>query len=141
MQANDFPHVFSVRQRFEESTCLDIEKTVHAELVKSNVAEKVSAGQSVAITAGSRGISNIALLLRDPHIHQYGAIVYAVYEHIVWLHVAVNDAKRMDGVECLGDFLHDLGECFEIYVATFFCKAERDLRKGLSLHQLHYEID
>ena len=65
MQANDFPHVFSVRQRFEESTCLDIEKTVHAELVKSNVAEKVSAGHSVAITAGSRGISNIAEIIKS----------------------------------------------------------------------------
>ena len=60
MPATEFPRMFRVRQHFDAPTCSDINAVVQAELTKAGVAKKVSDGQSVAITAGSRGITNIA---------------------------------------------------------------------------------
>ena len=59
---SDFPRIVRVRQQFDAPTCSDIKNTVRAELERLQLAEKVSPNQSVAITAGSRGISNIALI-------------------------------------------------------------------------------
>ena len=61
--ANQFPPVFRVRQHFDAPDVSDIKKRVTTELERT-VSEGVSAGQSVAITAGSRGITNIAQIIR-----------------------------------------------------------------------------
>ena len=64
MQSIEFPQVFRVEQSFDAPTCTDIEGTVHEQLAASGVAAKVGVDESVAITAGSRGITNIARIIK-----------------------------------------------------------------------------
>jgi hypothetical protein len=62
----NYPEIFRVRQSFQSPT-LPVEQipaTVAAELARLNLAECVRPGQTVAITAGSRGIANIALIIK-----------------------------------------------------------------------------
>jgi hypothetical protein len=61
---SDYPRIFRVRQSFESQTVNDIPGTVEAELKRLSLAGRVSPGQSVAITAGSRGVANIAVILK-----------------------------------------------------------------------------
>ena len=61
---SEFPRIFRVRQKFDAPTCSDIKNTVVAELERLQLSGKVAAGESVAITAGSRGISNIAEIIQ-----------------------------------------------------------------------------
>ncbi|MCU1327742.1 MAG: hypothetical protein JWN34_3112 [Bryobacterales bacterium] len=53
-----------VRQLFPERPLPDVAAAVQAELVASGLASKLKPGASVAIGAGSRGISNIATIIR-----------------------------------------------------------------------------
>lgn len=61
---SQYPLVFRVRQSFEDTQVTDVAATTVAELKKLQLSDRVQAGQSVAITAGSRGITNIPLILR-----------------------------------------------------------------------------
>ena len=65
----EFPQVFRVHQKFDAPTCSDIKKAVRAELERLQLDKQVSGNQTVAITAGSRGISNIAEIIQS--IAQY----------------------------------------------------------------------
>ena len=60
----NFPKMYRVRQSFDRTRVKDIPATVKAELDKLNLGQKVKPGQTVALTAGSRGVANIALILR-----------------------------------------------------------------------------
>jgi hypothetical protein len=60
----NFPKMHRVRQSFDRTRVKDIPATVKAELDKLNLRPKVKPGQTVALTAGSRGVANIALILR-----------------------------------------------------------------------------
>lgn len=62
---DEFPRVFRVRQHFDTPTCSNIKKTIVEELERTGVASQVAAGHSVAITAGSRGITNIAQIIKS----------------------------------------------------------------------------
>ena len=62
---NDFPRIFRLRQQFDVQSVDDIPSTVSAELQRAGVPQRVHPGQTVAITAGSRGISNIVTILRS----------------------------------------------------------------------------
>jgi len=59
-----YPKTFRVRQKFERPKVADVSATVHREFKHIGVAEHVRPGQRVAITAGSRGIANIAAILK-----------------------------------------------------------------------------
>ncbi|MBI5799268.1 MAG: DUF2088 domain-containing protein [Verrucomicrobia bacterium] len=59
-----YPRIFRVRQTFERPLVADAAGTVQAELTRIGVARRVHPGQTVAITAGSRGITNIAVILK-----------------------------------------------------------------------------
>jgi hypothetical protein len=59
-----FPQVFRVRQTFDGPTIADIAGAVHEELAKLKLHQSIRPGQSVAITAGSRGIHQIETILR-----------------------------------------------------------------------------
>lgn len=61
---SQYPLVFRVRQSFENTQVADVAATTLAELKKLKLSDRVKAGQSIAITAGSRGITNIPLILR-----------------------------------------------------------------------------
>ena len=59
-----FPKTFRVRQKFERPLVADVAATVRDELARLGIAARVRPGQSVAITGGSRGITNIPVILR-----------------------------------------------------------------------------
>lgn len=56
--------MYGIRQTFDRSSAGDVGQAVRAELTRLPLREKLRPGQRVAITAGSRGISNIALILK-----------------------------------------------------------------------------
>ncbi|HET6883967.1 MAG TPA: lactate racemase domain-containing protein [Pirellulales bacterium] len=55
---------FRVRQKFEAPRVTDIPATVQAELGRLGLERQVKPGQTVAITAGSRGIANIKIIIK-----------------------------------------------------------------------------
>jgi hypothetical protein len=64
-----FPQIFRVRQEFARPRVADVAGEVHAQLARLELHRRVLPGQSVAVTAGSRGIANIALILRAAAEH------------------------------------------------------------------------
>ena len=60
----NFPNMYRVRQAFDRTRVEDIPGTVKAELKKLALENKVKPGQRVALTAGSRGVANIAVILK-----------------------------------------------------------------------------
>ncbi|MCA9175028.1 MAG: DUF2088 domain-containing protein [Planctomycetales bacterium] len=76
----DAPRLFRVRQHFQTEQVDDIEAEVESQLRQLNLAEKIQPGQSVAVTAGSRGIANIAKIVRGcvQHLRQLGAEPFLV---------------------------------------------------------------
>ena len=58
------PSIFRVRQSFEGPRVTDVSGEVHAQLAKLRLEERIKPGQSVAITAGSRGIANIPIITK-----------------------------------------------------------------------------
>lgn len=60
----DYPQTVRIRQTFERPTVSDVAAEVAGELSKLNLGDKIEPGQSVAITAGSRGIANIAVVIK-----------------------------------------------------------------------------
>jgi hypothetical protein len=65
----EFPHIFRIRQTFRDERIDDIPAEVERQLGRLDLAQRVAPGQSVAITAGSRGIANIAAILRSAVDH------------------------------------------------------------------------
>ena len=76
----EFPEIFRVRQSFPLIQVEDVANEVEQELSKLNLGEKIQPGQTVAITAGSRGIANIAVIIRGiaQHLLAIGAKPYIV---------------------------------------------------------------
>ncbi|MEZ6061865.1 MAG: lactate racemase domain-containing protein [Planctomycetaceae bacterium] len=75
-----FPRMCDIRQRFDSPQVDDIAATVHSELQKLNLPASIKPGDTVAITAGSRGVANIALILRSAVdcLKQAGAVPFLV---------------------------------------------------------------
>jgi hypothetical protein len=67
-----YPKVFRLRQKFVAPQVGDIAGAVLAELGRLQLDRKVRRGQSVAITAGSRGVANIAVILKAIAEHMRG---------------------------------------------------------------------
>ncbi len=61
----DFPRMMLIRQSFTAPLVEDIPAAVSRELAGLNLAAKVRPGETVAVTAGSRGIHNIALIIKS----------------------------------------------------------------------------
>ena len=59
------PRMLRIRQKFEAPTLEDIPAAVRAEVQSLALDSKVNAGESVAISVGSRGIANIALIIKS----------------------------------------------------------------------------
>src|SRR5438128_1327465 len=79
---SQYPLIFRVRQTFQSPTLpvSQIPATIAAELSRLNLAQQVKPGQTVAITAGSRGIANIALIIKAAvdHFHSLGGQPFIV---------------------------------------------------------------
>ena len=75
-----YPKMFRVRQKFEAPRVDDIPGTVKAELARLELQKKVKPGQTVAITAGSRGIANIRHIIKAAveHFQSIGAKPFIV---------------------------------------------------------------
>lgn len=67
-----FPRMFRVRQKFHAPRIDDIEAEVAEQLAGLNLGETVKPGDTVAITAGSRGIANIATITKACVTHFKG---------------------------------------------------------------------
>ena len=76
----DFPKVFRVRQHFPAPRVEDVAGEVVRQLRRLRLSERVRAGQTVAITAGSRGIANYLQILRAAveYFRQLGAEPFLV---------------------------------------------------------------
>jgi hypothetical protein len=76
----NYPSVFRVRQLFERPRIEDVASEVQSQLASLSLADRIRPAQTVAITAGSRGIANIALILRAivDHLRQLGATPFIV---------------------------------------------------------------
>jgi len=59
-----YPNMYRIRQTFEGPVINDIPATVRAELTRAEVASVIKPGQTVALTAGSRGVANIATIIK-----------------------------------------------------------------------------
>ena len=60
-----YPRLMRVAQHFEAPTVDDIPGTVRDQLARLNLSARVKPGQSIAIPVGSRGIANIALIVKS----------------------------------------------------------------------------
>ncbi len=59
----NLPLMTKIHQRFDTQPITQISHALHLELQQLNLAERILPGQTVAITAGSRGIANIVTVL------------------------------------------------------------------------------
>jgi len=60
-----FPKVYKIQQDFDATHITDIPGGLRREISRLNLASRLKPGDSVAVTAGSRGIANIAVILRN----------------------------------------------------------------------------
>ena len=76
----DYPDIFRVRQTFERTVVSDIPAEVDTQLSTLNLSNKVQPGDTVAISAGSRGIANINLVIKAivDHFNALGAEPFIV---------------------------------------------------------------
>ena len=59
-----FPQMTLVKQTFDSTCVEDVPAALKAELEAAGIRERITPGQRIAITAGSRGITNIAVITR-----------------------------------------------------------------------------
>src|SRR5262245_17811181 len=75
-----FPEFFRVRQTFESTKVADVAGETRTQLEKLKLEERIKPGQSVAVSAGSRGIANIAAITKAivDHLKRLRAEVFVV---------------------------------------------------------------
>ncbi|MFV1964970.1 MAG: lactate racemase domain-containing protein [Pirellulaceae bacterium] len=74
------PRIFRVRQTFERPRVEDVAAEVDSQLAGLSLEKRIQPGESVAITAGSRGIANIHTIIKAivDHLKQRGAEPFIV---------------------------------------------------------------
>ena len=60
-----FPKMILIHRNFETNASVPIEETVSSELKRMDISAKCRSGESVAITVGSRGIADIASVVKS----------------------------------------------------------------------------
>jgi uncharacterized protein (DUF362 family) len=80
MPASNYPQFFRVRQTFERPRVEDVTAEVARQLARLGLRGQIKPGQTVAITAGSRGIANIATIIKAmvDHVKSVGAEPFIV---------------------------------------------------------------
>jgi hypothetical protein len=75
-----YPRLVRIRQHFERPHVTDVAVAVVSALEKINLPQRIKPGQTVALTAGSRGIANIPLILKSTasFLKQLGAKPFLV---------------------------------------------------------------
>ena len=76
----EYPQIFRVRQTFERPRVGDVPGEVGSQLTRLALHSTIQPGQSVAITAGSRGIANIHVIIKGivDHLKGLGAQPFLV---------------------------------------------------------------
>ncbi len=74
------PRMYRIRQSFDTPRLADVAQAVREQMTSLNLASRVQPGQSVAITVGSRGVANVALITREivQHFLSLGAKPFVV---------------------------------------------------------------
>ncbi len=74
------PSMYRIRQSFDTPRLADVVDAVRQQMASLNLADRVQPGQSVAITVGSRGVANVALITREivQHFLSLRAIPFVV---------------------------------------------------------------
>lgn len=74
------PEMFTVRQRFERAHLENIEETVRNQFMREEIRQKIHQGQKVAVAVGSRGIRNLALIVKTviQEVEKLGASPFVV---------------------------------------------------------------
>lgn len=69
------PRMYRIRQTFDQTSVKDIAEGIRQELTKLSLQKTIKSGDRVALTAGSRGICNIAFILKGiaEHLKALGA--------------------------------------------------------------------
>ena len=67
-----FPQMYRLRQKFDAPRVENVEAEVQNQLAGLDLGKKIRPGQTVAITAGSRGIANIARIIKAAVSHFRG---------------------------------------------------------------------
>jgi hypothetical protein len=77
---SSFPKMFRLRQKFDARRVDDVSGEVVRQLSSLKLQERVRSGQTVAVTAGSRGIANIGQITRAvvDYLKQLGAVPFIV---------------------------------------------------------------
>ena len=77
---SDYPNIFRLRQLFDAPEVSDIAGEVENQLSRLQLAGKIQPGQTVAISAGSRGIANIHIIIKAvaDHLRSLGAEPFIV---------------------------------------------------------------
>jgi len=75
-----YPDIFRVRQHFERPRVEEVAEEVERQLARLDLGRKILADQTVAITAGSRGIANIRLIIKAiaDHVRRLGGRPFLV---------------------------------------------------------------
>ncbi len=75
-----YPEFYRVRQQFDATRIDDIPAAVRKELVRLHLEDRIGQGETVALTAGSRGIAHIATIIKTvvEHLHAIGAVPFIV---------------------------------------------------------------
>ena len=76
----NLPKVFKVRQHFQAVECEDVAMEVEVQLTRLDLGQKIKPGDTVAISAGSRGIANMHIAIRGivQHIQALGGAPFVV---------------------------------------------------------------
>ena len=59
-----FPRMLRIRQHFDAPIIEDIPEAIRQEVTRMKLDQKIKPGENVAISVGSRGINNIALITK-----------------------------------------------------------------------------
>jgi hypothetical protein len=75
-----YPRMIRIRQHFNAHSIEDVACAVRDELIKIDLPQRIQPDETVAITAGSRGIANIALITKTlvEELKRYGAKPFIV---------------------------------------------------------------
>ena len=76
----DYPHIFRVRRKCDDPQVDDVAGEVETQLSRLSLGGKIKAGQTVAVTVGSRGITNIRDITKAiiDHLKRLGADPFIV---------------------------------------------------------------
>ena len=75
-----FPEFFRIRQHFDTDHVDDVAAEVKSQLARLQLDRRIRPGQSVAVAVGSRGIANLAVIIRATvdHLRRLGAEPFLV---------------------------------------------------------------